>query len=999
MVSAALAVPESMAPTGSLVDSEATERSAVVLASVPLGAARTAGAPLVGPRGAGASRVLDRPERIREMALRVWEETAAQPTSSPPTHRPHQRRPYEVSSATTLKLLESAALLRRNGEGLQAAGVTHTRYRMTKQGLPVFNVSGVLSEREGALLSRAGRIQFPPLSARPSSLDKSAAIAAAMRAAGIQETRGLPSAERGRFALPGETAPAWKVVIPAQRPFGSWQVIVDGRSGGALSLVDLVLNVTGVGSVYDPNVALSPTPSDVPLLRLDGSGRLQGDIVRVFDDRTPAAFSPSFQFRFPAADPRFAQTAVYRGVTDTGIFAENNGFPAFTKSLVAYTNLTDPLGDGEYNNAFYDPFYQLLGFGNGDGVLTSNLGTDFDVASHETGHHLFEVLVQPEIFSELDPIVAMHEGVADTVAALVTGDPNIGESTIPGQPYLRSLLAPASFPDLIGGEPHAAGLVYGGSNWQIVQLLGGTGGGGVEAFTELLFAALAQLPPEAYEFDYRDAMLQANLDVRGGANQTAIESIFSGRGFDSAEFPPEFEGVIEAGVPEARFLANSPNDPDPNNWNYDLFIFNEYPGSTNVTINTTGTGDADLLVLPIDNDSAPSATAENLGSNEQIVLSPASSPSVHDGDAWAIFVFDYPDSSSSSYTLTVTQTLPPADIFVDGSPVQRSIAVPGGFELFSFQTSSPNQVVRLEVEALDATLDPLVAILDPNSFEVFGVDDDSGPGFDAEIQGALLPNVGKYTIVVVSLTADVDPTIGTGAFEIRLSNCDNGAGPDSDGDGLVDGCDDDDDDDTFVDSLDSARLDAALCADFDFDGCDDCASAGFDPFDDGLDSDNDALCNLGDPDDDNDGCEDGVDTAPLLPSADDDFDFLGLDCDNCPSLANGDQADSDVDDVGDSCDNCTYRANSDQEDANDDGMGDSCQCADMNGDGFVNGADLTLYKRFFGGLTSPFSVDRCGVSPAPDGGACNGADLTIIKRHFGGLSPGLANTCSAYMGP
>ena len=71
----------------------------------------------------------------------------------------------------------------------------------------------------------------------------------------------------------------------------------------------------------------------------------------------------------------------------------------------------------------------------------------------------------------------------------------------------------------------------------------------------------------------------------------------------------------------------------------------------------------------------------------------------------------------------------------------------------------------------------------------------------------------------------------------------------------------------------------------------------------------------------------------------------------------------------------------------------------MNGNGLIDGADLTLYMRYFGGLSSPFSLDRCGVSPAPDGGACDGADLTVIKRYFGGLPPGITNTCSAYVGP
>jgi hypothetical protein len=109
--------------------------------------------------------------------------------------------------------------------------------------------------------------------------------------------------------------------------------------------------------------------------------------------------------------------------------------------------------------------------------------------------------------------------------------------------------------------------------------------------------------------------------------------------------------------------------------------------------------------------------------------------------------------------------------------------------------------------------------------------------------------------------------------------------------------------------------------------------------------------------------------------------------------------DTDGDQILDPIDNCPFRANLGQEDTSCNRIGNACTCGDMNGDGFVDGADLTLYKRFFGGLTSPFSGDRCGVSPAPDGGACNGADLTIIKRFFGGLPPGITNSCSAFVGP
>jgi hypothetical protein len=196
------------------------------------------------------------------------------------------------------------------------------------------------------------------------------------------------------------------------------------------------------------------------------------------------------------------------------------------------------------------------------------------------------------------------------------------------------------------------------------------------------------------------------------------------------------------------------------------------------------------------------------------------------------------------------------------------------------------------------------------------------------------------------------------------------------------------------------------------DVCDNCPSTvGADQ----TDSDGDGLGDLcdpcpGDPEDDWDA--DGLcvpeDPCPTDPQNDVDGDGACAAADNCPSVSNPDQDDRDEDGTGNACDNCPATSNGSlvlddagrgQSDANGDGIGDVCQCGDMNGDGFVNGADLTLYKRRFGGLLSPFSVERCGVSPTPDGGACDGADFTVIKRHFGGFPPGITNSCSAYVGP
>ena len=88
------------------------------------------------------------------------------------------------------------------------------------------------------------------------------------------------------------------------------------------------------------------------------------------------------------------------------------------------------------------------------------------------------------------------------------------------------------------------------------------------------------------------------------------------------------------------------------------------------------------------------------------------------------------------------------------------------------------------------------------------------------------------------------------------------------------------------------------------------------------------------------GCPIAGDNCPGTPDAD--GDGVGDVCDNCPSLANSDQADNDNDGIGDLCgvepgrgdrdgdgmadlgDNCPDRANLDQADSDGDGFGNVC---------------------------------------------------------------------------
>jgi immune inhibitor A len=155
---------------------------------------------------------------------------------------------------------------------------------------------------------------------------------------------------------------------------------------------------------------------------------------------------------------------------------------------------------------------------------------------------------------------------------------------------------------------------------------------------------------------------------------------------------------------------------------------------------------------------------------------------------------------------------------------------------------------------------------------------------------------------------------------------------DLDGDGVPDCIDEDRDGDGLDNDDDPSPDDGTRCGDSDGDGCDDCAEGTFDPSTDGLDTDEDGLCNDGDDDDDGDTVLDGDDSDPLDPKACSDLD--GDTCDDCrrtggPPDPADDGPDADGDgfcDKGDACDGPGMLADADGDGLCDDtgpGTGDT----------------------------------------------------------------------------
>jgi hypothetical protein len=243
---------------------------------------------------------------------------------------------------------------------------------------------------------------------------------------------------RTRLGIDPETrSPAWRVLLPAARPFADYQVTIDARSGRTLGVDDLLWRATGSAALFDPNPVVTQgahaglrdaRDGDSTLLRalrvgvsLPRISSERGCLVGPYADArlgkgSRAVCRPSLEFTdVERSNDRFEALMAYYHVDRTREYVESLDLAGELRDSPQRVRANGIRDD----NSYYSPLTKSMTLGTG-GV---DDGEDADVIVHEYGHSLQDQAVNG--FGRSVGAGSVGEGFGDymaaTMSALTTG--------------------------------------------------------------------------------------------------------------------------------------------------------------------------------------------------------------------------------------------------------------------------------------------------------------------------------------------------------------------------------------------------------------------------------------------------------------------------------------------------------------------------------------------------------------------------------------------------
>jgi len=459
------------------------------------------------------------------------------------------------------------------------SGPSGTRVSFTRSvhGIPVLGADMAVHVRAGGDIDHVEvphRIRVPRATA-PSVSEVAASGCWKLLMQRRYGTSDLPSATSLAYDVDGtELRLCWMTV--ASSPEGAWLFLVSAEEPGITYLARrLALDgVTGTGQVYMENPKSSKSYAAVSLTDLDSSRTLRGLWAHTYNANGQLGFTDGSQmgrystaanqanrYVYTRTDRRFTEVMAYYHVTRLKNELKDKGLTsAVSGTMPVVVNVQDDQDPSKgYDNAFYTRDYRfsstgILVFGSGE--VYRNLAEDSDVIYHEYGHAVLD-RIQRGLIMHWEHVYsgAIHEGVCDAVAAHMNGDSKIGEWGLSrrrggaweGRDIDNDHRYPDDVrdPDLGQAEVHYTGMILGGLYWDLRRQLG------PDMAVTLWFDSLTRLGPRADFFDFRDALLEAELAIDHNENLEVVNAIITARGL-AGEDPGNKSATVLIGKMQTR---------------------------------------------------------------------------------------------------------------------------------------------------------------------------------------------------------------------------------------------------------------------------------------------------------------------------------------------------------------------------------------------------------------------------------------------------------------
>ncbi len=341
----------------------------------------------------------------------------------------------------------------------------------------------------------------------------------------------------------GEHFLAWQLEIPTTQDGENWRYVIDASGGLVLNSQSLMINELSTllvpqsqANIFMRHPYLDPNYTYISPIYDNGTGYLQGAYANILNDATSRAYSSTFNFAYSTGDTHFDEANLFYHIDKfRRNFWNSLGFNEFTQ-ITAHAHTYFSGGP----NASYSPSDHHLRFSDGQGVYGYNsFAREDKIVYHEYVHAVTDYVAQ--LYYANTESGAIHEGNSDYYAGSFTNRSLQGEYISPVYAInQRDMTSPRIInytqyndPNLSYWiqygyhEPHFGGELWSAVLWDLRR--SDTGIGSYYA-DRLIYSGLNAIPTNSSFLQYRQAIIDADINNYNGTHANTIRHVFYLRG-------------------------------------------------------------------------------------------------------------------------------------------------------------------------------------------------------------------------------------------------------------------------------------------------------------------------------------------------------------------------------------------------------------------------------------------------------------------------------------